>query len=284
MRTCNAGLTALFILLAVLLHSACQNLPTALVPALPPSTVAVLNDFLAAINAGDVDAALALVADEATLVIPSLLSRRPETLTGQAAIHAYLESLVADHTQIGIIVHLPEGDKVTSELEYSNVFIVKELDTAVLKITSETVSQDGKITTFTFSYSQEAVEKLQAALAPVQPAATRVISVEALSGIWQPIAYPFSDFYFQFREDGSYRVADDVGGLAAGPFEVGQYRLGGIVLTLLTSDESLVCPRKRGKFGVGLTEAGELQFILREDECASRGDAMTLRRWRRVFP
>lgn len=66
------------------------------------------------ISAADVDASLATFADDA--VVNILLPGAPETYTGQEEIHAWLESLAAQHWEGGVEILQVGGDTVATRL------------------------------------------------------------------------------------------------------------------------------------------------------------------------
>ncbi len=106
------------------------------------------------------------------------------------------------------------------------------------------------------------------------------ITVEDLTGIWS-----LSPNYLQFNEDGTYRFASTVADLENLPFDLGQFRLEGPLLTFTTSDESPVCAGQSGIYQVELTEEGHLQFALEEDPgCALRATGVPSLPWRRTSP
>ena len=107
------------------------------------------------------------------------------------------------------------------------------------------------------------------------------VTVEDLTGVWKG----HEDIHLQFNEDGTYRFAPSFNFLETAPFEVGQYQLEGESLTLAASDESFECTGLRGSYEVELTEEGQLQFVLQEDECEYRGLlVLPARPWDRVEP
>ena len=107
------------------------------------------------------------------------------------------------------------------------------------------------------------------------------ITVEDLTCVWKQR----EDRYLQFNEDGTYRFATAVHWLDTAPLEVGQYQLEGESLTFIASNESFDCTGLRGSQAVELTEEGQLQFVLLEDECEFRGLlVLPARPWDRIEP
>jgi hypothetical protein len=113
-------------------------------------------------SAGDVDASLATFADDAVVYI--LIPGAPETHTGQEEIRAWLEDLVAQHWEGEVEILGVEGDKVTSRLT-SYMDPTRALGVAPLVGMEEYIVQDGKITAYTWTITDESLAKLQAAMA-----------------------------------------------------------------------------------------------------------------------
>jgi hypothetical protein len=113
------------------------------------------------INAGDVDASLATFADDA--VVDILLPGAPETYTGQEQIRAWLESLAAGHWEGEVEILHVEGDTVATRLTDS-MDHTRALGVAPLVATDVYVVQEGKITSYTWTPTQESAAKLQAAM------------------------------------------------------------------------------------------------------------------------
>ncbi|MBL7183256.1 MAG: nuclear transport factor 2 family protein [Anaerolineae bacterium] len=112
------------------------------------------------LNAGDVD--MAFFADDA--VVNILLPGAPETYTGKEEIRAWLEGLVAQNFQIEIEILEVEGDTVTARSKtWSDP--LREMGVAPLVSTAVYIVQDGKLTSLTYTPTEESVAKLQAAMA-----------------------------------------------------------------------------------------------------------------------
>ena len=103
----------------------------------------------------------------------------------------------------------------------------------------------------------------------VPPLAT---SANDVIGIWQLGSGTFA-LFFQFNEDGTYRVAQRVDtNLQDSPTQLGQFSLEGGLLTLDTSDESILCAGQSGTYEVRLLEQGRISFFLHEDPCTLRAN------------
>ena len=122
-----------------------------------------------------------------------------------------------------------------------------------------------------------------AAAAPIEtlvPLPT--VSREAIIGTWE---IP-PGFYLRLNQDGTFQYA---GGSTANlddqPWQMGPFELEGQLLSLITSDDSLLCAGERWDVEAQLTEEGWLVFITLEDSCEYRGStpgASTM--WKPVSP
>lgn len=102
------------------------------------------------------------------------------------------------------------------------------------------------------------------------PVPVLATSADDIIGIWQLGIGPLA-LFFQFDEDGTYRVAQRVvTNLQDSPTNLGQFTLEGGLLTFITSDESPLCAGKNGTYEVHLLEQGRIGFSLVEDECIIR--------------
>ena len=94
------------------------------------------------------------------------------------------------------------------------------------------------------------------------------ITVEDLTGTWFQSS---ASVYARFDGDGTFRVANSVAKLEENPdVDIGQFRLEGTLITLMSSDESPRCPGLSGSYQVQLTEEGHLQFDEQDDPCGPR--------------
>jgi hypothetical protein len=124
-----------------------------------PAAVAIAS--VDTISAGDVDASLVTFADDA--VVNILLPGAPETYTGKEEIRAWLESLAAGHWEGGVKILQVEGNTVTTRLK-SSMDPTRALGVAPLVGTDVYIVQEGKITSYTWTPTEETTAKLQAAM------------------------------------------------------------------------------------------------------------------------
>jgi limonene-1,2-epoxide hydrolase len=119
---------------------------------------AVVTAAYEAWNAGDVDAYLARVADDAVVDIPGF-----GTHTGLEEIRAWMEGLIPLNPYMGFEILQVEGDTVTLRSTYTDddfraLGIVLEADEVI-------VVQDGKVKSDTWVATAESMAQLQAAMA-----------------------------------------------------------------------------------------------------------------------
>jgi ketosteroid isomerase-like protein len=120
---------------------------------------AVFDGFHAAVNAHDVDAALAFFADDAVVQFPN--QPPPNTYRGQAEIRAWLKGDADQHIQVTTEQLKMSGDTlswiakvVTDDVRGSGITIEGP---------AEAVIQGGKIKSFSFTLSDATLAQLQAA-------------------------------------------------------------------------------------------------------------------------
>jgi ketosteroid isomerase-like protein len=134
-----------------------------------PTPEEVLAEMAAALNAGDVNAAMACFADDAVVkLVPALPPGSPDTYSGAEAIGAWFESLVAGNFEIDVEVLDVDGDTVTTRTS-TWMDATREMGVAPLVATETYTIRDGKIRGFTWAISEESMASVQAAMAPPSP-------------------------------------------------------------------------------------------------------------------
>jgi len=76
--------------------------------------------------------------------------------------------------------------------------------------------------------------------------------------------------YLLLNEDGTFIATDVSNWRKPHPSYAGQFRLEGTSLTFAPSDESPLCAGQTGSYQVELTEEGQLQLVLEEEQCEGR--------------
>ena len=120
--------------------------------------LAVLEAYDLALNAKDVDGALALFADDA------VLTTRQGQFVGKEQIRTWLERLVTQNASIEVANRQVSGDKVTWDNQFFRADIAS-LSNEPLEAKAEATIEAGKIKTFSSILTDEAQAKLDA----VQP-------------------------------------------------------------------------------------------------------------------
>ncbi len=134
---------------------------------------AVARSAYEALNAGDVEAALALYADDAVLSLGAFGS-----FSGKEELRGSFENEVAKHATWEFSDFQVEGDTVTFTNRYTND------DLQAIGITLEGTEvitiQDGKITTDTWAVTDESMAELQAAMASLPVTGGGVVPFHAV--------------------------------------------------------------------------------------------------------
>jgi ketosteroid isomerase-like protein len=120
------------------------------------------NAFNVAVNAHDVDAALALFAHDAVVQFPN--QPPPNIYRGTAEIRAWLQADADQNISVQTEQIQVAGDRVTA-LGKADVDSLRPLG-ITLAGPVEAVVQDGKITSFTFMLNDETLARLQAIQTP----------------------------------------------------------------------------------------------------------------------
>lgn len=130
--------------------------PTATASPTPaPDSVAI--KLAEAVNAQDLEGALALFSEDAVVN-----SGEPAPYTGQAEIQGWLEGMFADNFEIEAEILEVKGDTVL-EGDVIRMDSARDLGVDSLQGSSEITVQGGKITAINFTFSQESLAELQAA-------------------------------------------------------------------------------------------------------------------------
>jgi ketosteroid isomerase-like protein len=263
----------------------------------PPSPQEVLAEMAAALNRGDVDAAVAFFTEDAVVkLVPALPPGSPDTYSGAEEIRGWFEELVAGNFEIDVEVLDVEGDTVTTRTS-TWMDATREMGVAPLVGTETYTIRDGKIRGFTWAISDESMAKVQAALAtptpsPPPPTATpeptltpelikaTVTDLEYLVGVWEGS----NQGALQFDADGTMLVSESLAGLSSGQASRGECWFDGSLLTFADADGS-----GEGSYAVELritVEGDPVSLKLRavEDPFVDRREILTKRVWIWVEP
>jgi hypothetical protein len=219
-----------------------------------------------AVNGQDLDAALALFAEDAVV-----RSASPEPFTGKEEIQGWLEGMFADNFKVYIEIVEVDGDKVV-ERDRITMDSLYPLGISSLEGTSETTVRGGKITALNFTFSEESLDKL-----PVP-----ISTAEELVGIWHqtPTNSFLGDLYFQYKEDGTSRSATGTPDrLESEPLVEGEYwfeegQLCGKDTAAEPPWDECVEPGTIGKYEAWMYSTGNIRFVRIDDECEGRAMVM----------
>lgn len=155
--------TALFVLLMVLSVSSCQ-------PAADETSTAeaIVQGFIEAQNAGDVEGALSLLADDAVVqIIPPPEPAGVGIFTGKEEIRGWYEFLSEGHGSNELSNVQVNGDQVTALIRFSDAGL-KQMGVDFLDYEWAVTVKDGKIQGYAVTVTEESMEKLMAALAAAE--------------------------------------------------------------------------------------------------------------------
>jgi hypothetical protein len=146
-------------------------------------SVAVLSALEGALNAGDVEAAMALFTDDAVVS----LALFDETYAGTQEIRAWFEELVAGNFELHLEVLEVDGYTVTTKTT-TWIDFTREMGIAPLVATEIYTFQDGKITGFIWTPTDETASKIQAVLATLPETGGVALPTYALATILGTLA------------------------------------------------------------------------------------------------
>jgi ketosteroid isomerase-like protein len=127
----------------------------------------VVTAMIEATKNKDIEAGIALFADDAVYTVGPLtpVDMPGPTIVGTDAIRAYWEAIVAKHFDTTREITGVEGNTVTTQYTYVDDNL-RSLGLESTEGTEEWVVQDGKITEYTSTISDESVAEVMAALPP----------------------------------------------------------------------------------------------------------------------
>ena len=125
----------------------------------------VVTAMIEAENAGDLEAQIALFADDAVYAILPPPPDMPEPIVGTDAIRARRAGVAAVNGESSTEITQVDGNIVTTLSRYSDDGI-KSMGLDYIEGVEEYVIEDGKITSYTWTMTDESLAKLQAAMPP----------------------------------------------------------------------------------------------------------------------
>jgi ketosteroid isomerase-like protein len=140
----------------------------------------VIRGYANAANAGDVEAALACWADDATYTVLPAAFTGQSVFAGKMQLRALLEAFVAQHSRTKLEDLRVDGERVTARAR-SVIDSVRRLGIDALEATAEAIVRDGKIQAATSTFSPDAAALLATARA-AQTASAQLPQAEELIG------------------------------------------------------------------------------------------------------
>lgn len=244
-------LFALLLLMGLL--SACQ-----------PDPVDVLDAYSQGWNSQDVEAVLEMVTDDFEIVVDGDPFFYTE-LSGKEAFAAYLTENFAGN----FVVEYPEplivdDNQISTTVRYTLDFF-KELGVEWVTAVDEFTITDGKVSRHVSTLSAASTAELAAAFA-----ALAALKAEDLVGSWRwdgGETIGFVDFHYY--DDGTYEMVRYISGSET-RWDAGHYTIEGSTLTFTTSEAIYCGESEQGIYEMTITEEGQLQSQLIEDNCWRR--------------
>jgi hypothetical protein len=151
-------------LFAVMMSVALLALPVAL-HAQETDPLSFINSWVEALNAGDIDAALSYLADDAVVQILPPAPGTSGVFSGKGEIRGWYETVVGQHGMTTLSDCQVDGETVTCVNTYAeDSFRSLGIDSVVGEWVA--VVQDGKLQSYTFTMSDESLAALMAAMTP----------------------------------------------------------------------------------------------------------------------
>jgi ketosteroid isomerase-like protein len=126
--------------------------------------VAVVTALYEAVNAGDVEAALALYSDDAVIYMPVPPPDMPDTYTGKEEVRAWIGNEVARNTEYVLLATQVDGTTVVATTSVADD-VLRSFGLTSLEQTDEFTIEDGKVTARTHAFTEESLATLAAAAA-----------------------------------------------------------------------------------------------------------------------
>jgi len=151
-------------MIAVVMSVALLALPVALY-AQEPDPMSTINAWVEALNAGDIDAALSHLADDAVVQIVPPAPGTSGIFTGKGEVRGWYETIVGQNGVTALSDCQVDGETVTCVNNYAeDSFRSLGIDTVVGEWVA--VVREGKLQSYTFTMSDESLAALMAAMTP----------------------------------------------------------------------------------------------------------------------
>lgn len=225
------------------------------------SATQIVHALGTALNDGDVDAAMTYMADDAFFITYDVAANHRY---GQDEIRQLFEELVAGNFRIETEVLATYGDDgiiVTHTETWGDPISATGLDH--FNATEVYVVKNGQIIGITWIMTDETKSQLMAAMAspPITP--------EDIIGTWR---WSSGVFYFQFREDGTFRASKSIDDLNSDtPEDSGTYTVEDGILTFTSGELTRYCLANNiGIYAVTMQADETLDLVIQSDECVNR--------------
>jgi hypothetical protein len=151
-------------LIAVIVSVVLLALPVALY-AQEPDPMSIINAWLEALNAGDIDAALSYLADDGVVQIVPPAPGTSGVFTGREEVRGWYETVVGQNGVTTLSDYQVDGETVTCVNTYAeDSFRSLGIDSVVGEWVA--VVREGKLQSYTFTMSDESLAALMAAISP----------------------------------------------------------------------------------------------------------------------
>ena len=193
-----------------------------LLTACGPAPQDVVNAWQAALNKGDVDAALSYLADDATVTIVPPGPDGDGVYNGHAEIRGWYETIASGKGVGSLTDCTTAGDTVTCVSTYADEGL-KAMGVDSIEGSWVAVLRDGRIQSYTFTITPESLAKF-----PPPPAVAptfgevRITTAETLVGIWQGKSGNYTVLN-KFLADGTMVVQVSGAGVVVGVIGSGPY-------------------------------------------------------------
>ena len=136
----------------------------------PAEPADVIRAYIDAVNAGDMEAALACWADDGTFTVLPAAFTVQSTLTGKAQIRSLAEAFAAQHSRTELEDLREDGERVTARAR-SALDSVGRLGIDALEAAVEAIVRDGKIQSATYTFTPKSAGLLETAQAALTASA-----------------------------------------------------------------------------------------------------------------
>jgi hypothetical protein len=253
--------------------------------ALAAQPTAVVMAYVEAINAGDLEAAMALCHEDLYADLRPILLPGGQVLSGgtKGDVRTWLEEAMALDLEIETELLSEAGDKVTARSSIRSDYL-SELDAAPIVVNEEYRVSDGQVRSWSRSITGSSMRKLQEGLgrsglattvAP-EPGEVMVTAAHEVVGIWTYTLIGESA-EIEFDADGDFFIRGPSGKVG----NTGQFWFEGGLLLVETKNASKTdyCGNGTGSYVVFATGAGDKPTALRFhkvlDLCDLRSGALT---------